>query len=90
MPSTRTWSYAWPTPSAKRRIAATVSVLLAQLEEAVLALPPAGADLAQDVRKSLRKFAEPGPRKAVLAVELVREHAAVVELHGEISRVCPS
>jgi len=56
--------------------------LAPQSLEAVLALTPPGMDLGRHGREPVGQLLEPRPGQTVLAVELVGEHPAVVELHS--------
>jgi hypothetical protein len=64
--------------------------LVPEGEEAVLAFPAPGLDFTPDLGKPPGQIVQPGAGQPVLAIQLVGEHPAVVQLHGSTSRTCPS
>ena len=90
MPSTSTWSYACPTPSAKAVISRTVARLVDQPVEAVLARGPAAADLRLHGAEPRGQLVEPRARQPVNPVERVLQHPPVGQPDHGTSTVSPS
>ena len=90
MPSTRTWSCAWPRPSANVGDLAHRLGLIGQLVEAVFACASAAADLRLHGAEAGRELGQARARQPVGAVEPVLQHPSVGQPDHATSTVSPS